>query len=197
VDPPIVERAHPPAQGQANNQRRSRVSSPGTTRAAEQRQKPDDVSMIGAITCGLAVACLAAGCDDPTGPRDPADLTYAAQLNVDFARMTQTSTGLWYEDLEVGTGPAVTAGDRVRVLYHGWLPDGTLFDSNEDPDDPLEFRVGLGQVIPGWDEGLLDMRPGGTRKLVIRPGLAYGGRASGVIPANSTLVFDVILLGYQ
>jgi FKBP-type peptidyl-prolyl cis-trans isomerase len=152
--------------------------------------------MIRPIVCGLAIAALAA-CDDPTGPRDPTELAYATTLDVDFARMTQTSTGLWYEDIEVGTGPAVTAGDRVRVLYHGWLPNGTEFDSKEDPDDPLEFRVGLGQVIAGWDEGLLDMRPGGIRKLVIRPGLAYGHRASETIPGNSTLVFEVTLLGYQ
>jgi peptidylprolyl isomerase len=153
--------------------------------------------MIRPIVCALAIAALAAGCDDPTGPADPMDLTYAASLNVSFARMTQTSTGLWYEDVVVGTGPAVTAGDRVRVLYFGWLPNGTLFDSNQDPEAPLQFRVGLSQVIAGWDEGLLDMRPGGTRKLIIRPGLAYGHRASETIPGNSTLVFDVTLLGYQ
>jgi FKBP-type peptidyl-prolyl cis-trans isomerase len=111
--------------------------------------------------------------------------------------MTETETGLWYEDITIGTGPAVTAGDRVRVLYMGWLANGTLFDSKDDADDPLEFRVGLGQVIPGWDEGLLDMQPGGVRKLVIRPGLGYGSRTVGEIPGNSTLVFSITLLGYQ
>lgn len=145
----------------------------------------------------LALVTLVVACGDPTGPGDPTELTYAPELGIDFSRMTKTATGLYYEDTTVGDGPAVTAGDRVRVLYHGWLPDGTLFDSKEDPDDPLEFRVGLGQVIAGWDEGLLDMRPGGVRKLVIRPGLAYGNRSAGVIPANATLVFEVILLGYQ
>lgn len=153
--------------------------------------------MMRAILGGLLILGVAAGCDDPTGPSDPTELTYAAELDIDFSRMTKTATGLWYEDLTIGDGPQVTPGDRVRVLYMGWLPDGTLFDSNEDPENPLEFRVGLGQVIDGWDEGLLDMRPGGVRKLVIRPGLAYGNRSAGTIPANSTLVFTINLLGYQ
>lgn len=153
--------------------------------------------MTRATLCGLAMIGLATACGDPTGPSDPTDLTYASELDVNFARMTKTDTGLWYEDLTTGTGAAVTAGDRVRVLYKGWLPNGTLFDSNEDPDAPLRFRVGLGQVIAGWDEGLLDMQPGGVRKLVIRPGLAYGNVSTGTIPANATLVFEVTFLGYQ
>jgi hypothetical protein len=164
-------------------------------RTMRPNRKPRQMTR--ALLSGLVIASLASACDDPTGPRDPVDIAYAVELDVDFSRMTETDTGLWYEDITIGTGPAVTAGDRVRVLYMGWLANGTLFDSNDDADAPLEFRVGLGQVIPGWDEGLLDMQPGGVRKLVIRPGLGYGSRTVGEIPGNSTLVFTITLLGYQ
>lgn len=110
--------------------------------------------------------------------------------------MTTTPSGLQYEDIEEGTGAEPTQGQRVTVHYVGTLEDGTKFDSSRDRDDPFKFNVGLGQVIKGWDEGVMTMKVGGKRKLVIPPGLAYGSRAvGGVIPANSTLVFEVELLG--
>jgi len=153
--------------------------------------------MTRAILAGLLVVGMAAACGDPTAPDDPTQLTYAPELGIDFSRMTLTDSGLYYQDTEIGTGSKVVAGDRVRVLYTGWLPDASIFDSNDDADNPLVFRVGLGQVIAGWDEGLLDMQPGGVRKLVIRPSLAYGKRSTGVIPANATLIFEVTFLGFD
>ena len=102
------------------------------------------------------------------------------------------------EDLVVGNGATATAGQTVSVHYTGWLTDGKKFDSSVDRNDPFEFRLGAGQVIPGWDQGVAGMQVGGKRKLTIPPELGYGSRgAGGVIPPNATLVFEVELLGLR
>ncbi|KAH9868658.1 hypothetical protein J1614_007730, partial [Plenodomus biglobosus] len=82
------------------------------------------------------------------------------------------------------------AGDTIKVHYRGTLTDGTEFDASYNRGDPLEFTVGQGQVIKGWDQGLLDMCPGEKRKLTIQPEWAYGSRGTGPIPANSVLIFE-------
>lgn len=102
-------------------------------------------------------------------------------------------TTLQIEDLSVGTGATVVAGDVVTVNYTGTLLDGTQFDSSIGKT-PLTFRVGAGSVIPGFDQGMLGMKVGGKRRLTIPPGLAYGAAGSGPIPPNSTIRFVVDLL---
>jgi len=99
------------------------------------------------------------------------------------------------EDLKEGTGPTPKKGDTIVVHYTGWLTNGKKFDSSHDRKKPLEFKIGVGQVIQGWDKGVITMKVGGKRKLTIPPDMAYGSRgAGGVIPPNATLIFEVELL---
>lgn len=99
------------------------------------------------------------------------------------------------QDIAAGTGVEAKAGDALRTHYRGELLDGTKFDSSYDRGEPFEFRLGAGEVIRGWDLGLVGMRVGGTRTLVIPADLAYGDRQAGPIPPSSTLKFTVELLG--
>jgi len=108
-------------------------------------------------------------------------------------------SGLKYTDTKIGEGATATAGRNVTVHYTGWLSNngakGRKFDSSVDRGDPFTFKLGGGQVIKGWDEGVAGMKIGGKRTLIIPPDLGYGARgAGGVIPANATLIFDVELL---
>lgn len=109
--------------------------------------------------------------------------------------MTTTPSGLQYRDDAVGDGPEAKAGDTVSVHYTGTLQDGSKFDSSRDRGQPLRFPLGAGHVIKGWDEGVAGMKVGGKRTLVIPPALGYGSRGIGPIPPDSTLVFDVELMG--
>lgn len=107
-----------------------------------------------------------------------------------------TPSGLQYIDEKVGDGAAPQKGKRVTVHYTGTLTDGKKFDSSRDRGQPFKFTIGLGQVIAGWDEGVMSMKVGGKRKLIIPANLGYGARgAGGVIPPNAELHFDVELLG--
>lgn len=99
------------------------------------------------------------------------------------------------EDIQVGTGPEVKSGDTVVIHYRGTLPDGTQFDSSYDRGEPYETPIGVGAVIKGWDLGVVGLKVGGKRKLTIPPSLGYGNQANGKIPANSTLIFEVELMG--
>ena len=111
------------------------------------------------------------------------------------AGAVKTASGLSYTDIVKGTGAAPTSGNNVTVHYTGWLENGTKFDSSVDSGRPFVFRIGAGEVIPGWDEGVMSMKVGGKRKLIIPPQLGYGAAgAGGVIPPNATLIFDVELL---
>ncbi len=101
------------------------------------------------------------------------------------------------DDIVIGTGAEVTKGDTVSVHYIGTLQNGQEFDNSKKRGEPLSFTVGAGRVIQGWEEGLLGMKVGGQRILVIPPELAYGDRAVGPIPANSTLVFAIELVAIE
>ncbi len=118
-------------------------------------------------------------------------------LSTDSSDNRAEESSLVVEDVLVGSGTTVEAGDTLTVHYVGTLPDGKVFDSSLDRNMPYTFRLGVGAVIRGWDEGLVGMRVGGRRLLAIPPEYGYGAQAVGSIPSNSTLIFQVELLDVQ
>ncbi|WP_017304097.1 FKBP-type peptidyl-prolyl cis-trans isomerase [Spirulina subsalsa] len=122
-----------------------------------------------------------------------ADLLPVENNNVE--NIVTTDSGLQYEEIVEGTGASPQKGQTVVVHYTGTLENGQKFDSSRDRGQPFSFKIGVGQVIKGWDEGVGSMKVGGRRKLIIPSELGYGARgAGGVIPPNATLIFDVELL---
>jgi peptidylprolyl isomerase len=120
------------------------------------------------------------------------------RIHVADEGMTTTPSGLQYRDDAVGEGREAKAGDTVSVHYTGTLKDGSKFDSSRDRGQPIQFPLGTGYVIKGWDEGIAGMKVGGKRTLVIPPELGYGARGfPPEIPGNSTLLFDVELVGIR
>ena len=154
------------------------------------------IAMAG-MSAGIAMA-------DETKPAEPkttataAATTATAKTEQPASKEVTLPSGTKYEDVAVGTGPEAKAGAMVRVHYTGTLTNGKKFDSSRDRNQPFPFQLGEGQVIKGWDEGVAGMKVGGKRKLTIPPSAGYGpGGMPPVIPPNSTLLFDVELLGVQ
>jgi FKBP-type peptidyl-prolyl cis-trans isomerase len=134
----------------------------------------------------------------PSASQTPAAKAAAHKKAKSASKTITTASGLKYQVLKQGNGAVAQAGQQVSVHYTGWLTDGTKFDSSVDRGQPFQFTLGAGQVIKGWDEGVLGMKVGEKRKLTIPSSLGYGERGAGnVIPPNATLVFDVELLGVQ
>ena len=131
----------------------------------------------------------------PVVPVPSSETTAAPVRSAAPSASAAAPAGLVKEDIKVGKGPEAKSGDRVSVHYTGTLLDGTKFDSSRDRGEPFEFSLGLGQVIKGWDLGVVGMKKGGKRKLTIPGDLAYGKAGSPPkIPPDATLVFDVELL---
>jgi hypothetical protein len=150
-----------------------------------------------AMVAGVAIFAIAAfliykvitGVTDFTGEID-------TQFPLDGAKIT--SSGLVYKELVSGEGPAARAGDTVSIIYTGYLPDGQIFDSNVETGQTLEFVLGAGTVIQGWEEGITGMQVGGARLLVIPPDLALGASDPFlVIPENATLTYSITLKGIK
>ena len=142
-----------------------------------------------AVVLGQSAAMLAIAQTKPTKP--------AAKAGT--PKVITTKSGLKYIDLTVGKGPSPKAGQDVTVHYVGTLMNGKKFDSSRDHGMPFTFTIGQGQVIKGWDEGVMTMKVGGKRKLIVPANLAYGpgGTPDGTIPPNATLNFEVELLGVK
>lgn len=117
--------------------------------------------------------------------------------NIPAKKSMNDDQGLKIEDIKVGTGPAVKSGDTVTINYVGTLTDGTKFDSSYDHGQPFSTQIGTGQVIKGWDLGVIGMKVGGKRKLTIPPQLGYGSQGTDGIPPNSTLIFELELVGIK
>jgi FKBP-type peptidyl-prolyl cis-trans isomerase len=127
-----------------------------------------------------------------TGPQGGAPAAPAKVADKDYKALPG---GLKYAILKPGDGPAIKSGQTAAMHYTGWLKDGKKFDSSLDRGEPFVFPLGGGQVIKGWDQGIVGMKVGEKRQLVIPPDLGYGETGAGAdIPPNSTLVFDVELL---
>jgi len=133
----------------------------------------------------VALVAVATACDD-NGFEVIEELTFDPSLSIDLAAMQRLDSGVYIQDLVVGTGDVVVLGSQVTVTYTGWLANGTQFDAGTFP-----FTAGVGQVIDGFDIGVLGMQVGGTRRIVIPPELAYGSQERASIPAGSVLVFDI------
>lgn len=132
-----------------------------------------------------------------TAPADAIITTQPATAGANMDNITATEGGLQIQDLTVGAGQEVKSGDTVTVNYLGTLVNGTKFDSSYDRNQPFTTQIGVGQVIKGWDEGIVGMKVGGKRKLTIPAALGYGSQSAGSIPANSTLIFEVELLSVK
>lgn len=124
---------------------------------------------------------------------DPTKITYAAGLGIDLSKMTKTALGDYYLDVVPGSGTQLNKGDNMVVNYAGYLPNGIQFGASSAVLATLDST----DVIPGWVDGLQGMRTGGERLLVIPPALAYGPTGAGIIPPNSTIIFDVQLIEVQ
>ena len=144
-----------------------------------------------AIAAAGVIACQSSG-----GAVAGDQTTFAPQLGVDLTTMTFAG-GLRYRDIVVGTGAQAKPGNIVSVYYTGWLPNGIVIDTTQRPAAPLQFTLGEGRVIQGWDRGITGMRVGGRRQLVIPPALGYGNRPRGQIPPRSTLVFTIELVAVR
>jgi len=125
------------------------------------------------------------------------DKIVAKMWEVDTTLFKTTASGLKYAVISEGEGPAVESGKVITVSYSGYLLDGTLFDSSIERDEPIQFVVGQGQVIPGWDEGMLLLKKGDKARFIIPPQLGYGEMQLEKIPANSTLIFDTEIVDIQ
>lgn len=106
----------------------------------------------------------------------------------------ELASGLQFTDIRIGVGAEAVDNKKITVHYVGTLVDGTKFDSSRDRNQPFSFNLGAGEVIAGWEQGVKGMREGGARKLVIPPSLGYANESRGVIPSNSTLLFEIELL---
>jgi FKBP-type peptidyl-prolyl cis-trans isomerase FkpA len=165
-----------------------------------RRPRPAPFQRLAALSLTLPLAVAFAACSDSgTNPALPFDeVVWAPALGIDPADFTELSTGVWIRDDQGGSGAEAANGSRVRTHYRGFVPDGTRFDSSLDPAprDPLDWVIGAGTLVRGFELGTRGMRAGGVRTVLIPPFLGYGSRppAGSAIPPNAWLIFEIHLL---
>jgi peptidylprolyl isomerase len=156
--------------------------------------------LITALVPFAFTACLS-GAETITYPNVPVEqTTFSSSLDVNLAASTKTASGLYIRDLTVGAGTAATSTSRVGVYYSAYRSDGSRFDSRSSPSATFDINLGRNppEVIPGWEEGLVGMKPGGIRQLIVPPSLAYGASGiPGVVAPNAVLVFTIQLVTVQ
>jgi peptidylprolyl isomerase len=150
---------------------------------------------------GVALIAACGGSDSGnsgnSGTSASGGITFVPSLGVDLSTMKKTTGGAWYKDVVEGAGAPAAPGQTVQIHYDGHLPNGVRFDQNSSTDQPYAFRAGMGEVVKGFDEGVLGMKVGGKRLVVIPPELGYGAQGNGPVPANATLVFTIELVGIR
>ena len=145
-------------------------------------------------------ACLEGTTPTNPFPNIPIEqTTFAAGLDVNLAQSTKTATGLYFRDLTVGTGTTATGTSTISVYYAAYFANGQKFDEIASPSTPLVRTLGATppQLIEGWEEGIVGMKVGGTRQLIVPPELAYGSNGYLQVPPNAVLVFTVNLVNVQ
>jgi FKBP-type peptidyl-prolyl cis-trans isomerase FkpA len=160
-------------------------------------------------TAAILSTVVIVGCINPAELddrwKDPEKIVFAASLSIDLTQLctdtqvgcwNRTASGLFWKDLVVGTGAAAAAGDSVKVHYTVWLPDATVVYTTHAENTPQVLLIGVGLALKGFDEGVIAMRVGGKRRLVLRPSLAYGmaGNDDPRVPPLATLIYEVDLL---
>jgi FKBP-type peptidyl-prolyl cis-trans isomerase FkpA len=151
-----------------------------------------------AVLLPLTFAACLGGTDTITYPNIAIEnTTFAPSLNVDLAASTKTATGVYYRDLTPGTGATLTTGQTATVSYKGQLANGVIFDQSTTTNPTYDFVVGAQRVIPGFEQGMVGMKVGGVRQLIIPPALGYGTSNDPIIPPNSVLVFNITLVAVK
>ena len=146
-------------------------------------------------TLALALGLSLVACGGPSVPTIEST-QFGASLQVDLKASTKTADGEYFRDVIPGTGAVVERGQLLQVNYSGFFADGSPFDSSTGRG-PFSFHLGAGEVIMGWDQGLIGVRVGCTRQLIIPPALGYGSNGQGPIPPNAILVFTVQVISAQ
>ena len=168
-------------------------------RAARRRNQRLMIGIAAVLILAVAAFAVYSAFSSRNNPQPAATIPpTSSATTASSANLVKTASGLQYEDLVVGSGQEAKTGDTVSVHYTGWLQDGTKFDSSVDRGQPFEFTLGAGNVIKGWEEGVVGMKVGGKRRLIIPPDLGYGPNGyPPVIPPNATLTFEVELLAVR
>lgn len=150
-------------------------------------------TLLRVFTTAAILAAVACSVDKVSSPAPTIEeTTFASSLGVELGAMTRTTSGLYMQDVTVGDGQAAAVGDSIVAHYTLRLPDGTLLQTNVG-GTAFRALLGHGRLIAGWDEGLVGMKEGGERRLIVPPALGYGSSGSGNVPPNAILVFDVAL----